>query len=219
MLRRGGEGADGLDRIETEKDVALPCKFADCLNVEAIAAQEMAGGESEQAGARGDRLTDEFGGDLANFAGLQVDHFHALFFQLFPGIDVGRIIVEVGHDLIPGLPGKAVCDEAEAEARGAEQGDFRGITFDERGGGIADPVHASDEHIGVIEFAGGGRIVKGVHRCDRDLRHRGDGGMGHKNAVAAGGKGLAAPRFVRVDLLEESGHDSLDAAGALTFLD
>jgi hypothetical protein len=43
--------------------------------------------------------------------------------------------------------------------------------------------------------------------------------MGHENAIAAGREGLAAPRFVRVDLLEKAGHGSLDATSALSFLD
>ena len=122
---------------------------------EPVAAQEVAGGEGEEPRSRGDRVVDQLRGDLADGAGPQIDDAHAEPLKLLPRIDVGRVVVEVGHDFVARPPVEPVGDEAETEAGRAEQGDFLGRTAEEPRRRAPDPVHAFQEDFAVVEFARG----------------------------------------------------------------
>ncbi len=71
-----------------------------------------------------DRVADQFGSDRPGLAGLEVDDPHAEALELLPGVDVCRVIVEVGHDLVARRPIESVRDEAEPETGRTEEGEF-----------------------------------------------------------------------------------------------
>ena len=51
---------------------------------------------------------------------LEVDDADSETLELLPGVNIGRVVVEVGDDLVARLPVEPVRDEAEAEAGEAE---------------------------------------------------------------------------------------------------
>ena len=78
VFHGSGEGADGLDGIEGEEDAAVVEHLADGVGVDAIAGEEVAGSEGDEAGALGDIFGDEFGGNGAGLIGAEVFDFDAV---------------------------------------------------------------------------------------------------------------------------------------------
>ena len=175
----------------------FPRDLPDGGDVETIAGQEMAGGEGEELRAGCDCFAHQLRSDRADLLRLEVDDADSESLELLPGVNIGRVVVEVGDDLVPGLPVEPVRDEAEAEAGGAEEGEFFRGPSEKPGRGTADAVHPLEENLAVIKLARSRGAVEGLHRLNRDLRDRSDRRMRQEDPVAAGGKS-GAPEGVVV---------------------
>lgn len=164
--------------------------------MEAIAAEEVAGGEGDEAGFGGEGGCDEFGGDGTGGLGLEKadgDAFAAG--EVGPGVDVGGIVVEVADDFIAGLPVEAGGDEGEADGGGADEGDFVGLGADEAGGGDAGFVDGAPG-FGVFLHAEAGLFGVVLHGRGNTAGEDADAGVGEEEAVLNDGELLAAEGFV-----------------------
>ena len=202
----GGEGADGLDGVEAEEDAAGAQHLADGVDLQAVAAEEVAGGEGDEAGFGGEGGFDEFGGDGAGGVGFEEadgDAFAAG--EVGPGVDVGGVVVEVADDFVAGLPVEAGGDEGEADGGGADEGDFVGLGADEAGGGDACFGDGAPG-FGVFLHAEAGLFGVVLHGGGDAAGEDADAGVGEEEAVLDDGEFLAAEGFVREEGVEGERH-------------
>ena len=201
VLDGGGECAEGLDGIEGEEDAALVEEAADGIDIDAVSGEEAARGEGDEAGARGECGGDDFGGDLAGAGGLELADDDAFAGEIEPGVDVGGVIAGVADDFVAGLPLDAVCEEAEAEGGGAEEGDLIGLGADELGAGDAGLFYIV-QHLGEFLRLAGGILDVAGHGVGDGRGEGGDAGVGHEDFAGAHGECGAAGGFV-----EDEGFD------------
>ena len=79
VLDGSWERAEGLDGVEAEKNASLAQKFSDGLVFEAVAADEVAGGERDEFGVFIHLAHDVHGADGSEVAYVQQTHLHAFF--------------------------------------------------------------------------------------------------------------------------------------------
>jgi len=84
----GGKCAEGLDGVEAKEDAALAQALANGLEIDAVAADEMTGGESDQPGVFVNLAQNIEGTNDTKAACVQQSHFDALPGQGHPRIDV-----------------------------------------------------------------------------------------------------------------------------------
>jgi hypothetical protein len=108
-----GEGAEGLDGVETEPDASFTEGASEGGVVEAPTGEVVCGGEGDEAGAGVDLIEDVGDLDLAEGGGLEASDFDAARGLGHPRVDVGGVIVVVDEDVIAWGEREAVGDKAE----------------------------------------------------------------------------------------------------------
>ena len=207
MFGSGRKGSNGLDAVDAQGDPTGTECGTQCGQVETPTGDEMAGGESHQSRVF-IHLTEDVGGrDAAQFAGGKQSDFDAALRESHPGIDVGRIVVEVDDDVVAAIQREACGNIGQCEGGGADEGDFVGLRADQAGdafAGLRVEVGSDGEFLVVM----GGLVGVPDNGVSDPFGEWANGGVGEEGAMSADGEFLEA----EVGILEEIGeaHQELD---------
>lgn len=110
-----GKSAEGLDRVDTEADVAFAEGGAEGGEIEAWTGNKMARGERHEPGSCVHLVKDILALDQAEGRGAEKPDFDVAGGQCLPGINIGRIVFPIDQHIIAGFPWHARGDQAQAE--------------------------------------------------------------------------------------------------------
>jgi len=102
-----------LNGVDTEQYTSFLEVFADGVNIDPVAGDEIDAGQSYQAGTAIGCAIHVFHGDAAVTTAGDESGGNPALGQIEPGIDVGREIAVGNHDIIPRFPGKPGGHQAE----------------------------------------------------------------------------------------------------------
>ena len=111
--------------------------FADGFVLEAVAADEVVGGQRNQPGVFINLANDINRADLAEAARVEQPDFYATLGEGHPRIDVGGIIIVVNEDIITLAEVEAGGDVAQGERGGPDQRHFVRLAMQQGGPGLA----------------------------------------------------------------------------------
>jgi hypothetical protein len=198
MLDAGGKGAERLNAIDAKKNVPFVQRLADGVEFQAPARDKMVRRQRDQAGLLIGLADDVDGPDAAVVPGVEEADFDAFLRQGHPGIDVGRVVVEVRQNVVALAQRQAAGDEAQRQRSWADEGDLLRLGAQEAGGHFA---RAAD--------AGGGKglLLLGQHgaggvladRLGDAARQGADGGVCQKGLFSRHGEFVPAQFFVGQD--------------------
>src|SRR4051812_43582045 len=117
MLQRNRSYTHGLNGVDRKQNAAPGTERTDRVQIDAITADIVRAGESDELRSFRQRALDNFRRDFSETRGLEQDGSHTTPFEREPGINIRRIIIEVADDLIAVLPIQTVGDRVQS-ARG-----------------------------------------------------------------------------------------------------
>ena len=196
---RRGERPEGLDAIHREENPALTQEAADGVQFYPPARDEMTRGQRHQPCAFIDLPEDVYRPDASELFDVEEPDLHAALRQRHPRVDVRREVVVVDDDVLALPEVQAAGDEAQAQRRRSDEGDFIRLRPEELRREIAGFTDEPAGNLLLLVAVRAGRRV-GLDGLGHTARQRADGGVRKEGGILHHGKLVPPQLFVRQDL-------------------